>query len=386
MKNNNHFFIILCFIFILSLIHYEASAVENNDGTKKSFSIDSLMRNTEVDLRIDYGFFVHHHYEMRRYPAHFSMFELSLQKQTYGKQLWQTFFNYPTIGVTAFYSNLDNIDIIGNAYALYPFINFPFNKSKINTFGLRFGVGISYLTERFDNIENYQNTSIGNHFNAAISITFEYKRQIAERYKMSVFAGLTHFSNGCSNQPNSGINIVSAGVSATYKLSEPQGYIPRQEINNDIYLKKIKPEFYVGMSFGVKRIEYKQTDNFGVYDLELYILDRITNLSKIGLGLDFVYDATDKIEVVQDYGADADFTFVEMLKPGIGLAYELMMGEASFLFNFGFHPYGLDMSYGRWYQKLGIKANIGKYLYGKIALSTHFGVADFIGFGLGVRL
>ena len=44
------------------------------------------------------------------------------------------------------------------------------------------------------------------------------------------------------------------------------------------------------------------------------------------------------------------------------------------------------MRYGRWYQKLGLKVNFGKYIYGKIALNTHFGVADFIGFGLGARL
>ena len=123
-----------------------------------------------------------------------------------------------------------------------------------------------------------------------------------------------------------------------------------------------------------------------VFNLEFYVLDRISNLSKIGFGLDLVYDATDNIKVIHDYGPDADFTFIEMLKPGIGLAYELMMGEASFLFNFGYHPYGLDMSYGRWYQKLGLKVNMGKYVYGKIALNTHFGVADFIGLGLGIRL
>ena len=62
------------------------------------------------------------------------------------------------------------------------------------------------------------------------------------------------------------------------------------------------------------------------------------------------------------------------------------MGETSFLINFGYHPWGRDMRYGRWYQKLGAKFNFGEHIYGKIALSTHFGVADFIGFGLGVRL
>ncbi len=375
----NYVIYILTFFFLIVFSQNDVVA-----KTDKTLSTDSLMRNVEVDLRFNYAFFIHHHFEMTRFPKHFTMFEVSLQKQTYGKSLWQSYFNYPTVGITAYYSGFGNIDILGKAYAIYPFISFPFNKSKTNTFGFRFGVGLGYLTEKFDHLENYYNTSIGSNFNAAISLTFEYKRQITDKYKMSVFAGLTHFSNGCSNQPNSGINIVNAGISASYMIGEHQDYITREKTKNNY--KKIKPEFYAGMSLGVKRIEYKQDENIGVYNLEVYVMDRISNLSKIGFGFDLVYDATDNIEVKDKYGQDAEFTFTEMLKPGIGLAYELMMGEASFLFNFGYHPYGLDMSYGRWYQKLGLKVNFGNYLYGKIALNTHFGVADFIGFGLGIRL
>lgn len=383
MKKSILISLILSFSLLLSP-NYEASASTKDDGRERTFSIDSLMRNMEVDLRLSYAFFVHHHFEMTGYTKHFPMFELSLQKQTYGKSLWQSYFNYPTIGVTAYYSGFGDVDIFGKAYAVYPFINFPFNKSKTNTFGFRFGVGLGYLTEKFHPTDNYKNTSIGANFNAAISLTFEYERQITDKYKMSVFAGLTHFSNGCSNQPNSGINIVNAGISGSYMIGEPQDYIPREKTKNKF--KKIEPEFYAGISLGVKRIEYRQDENTGVYNLELYVMDRISNLSKIGFGFDLVYDATDNIRVIHDYGPDTDFTFIEMLKPGIGLAYELMMGEASFLFNFGYHPYGLDMSYGRWYQKLGLKVNMGKYVYGKIALNTHFGVADFIGLGLGIRL
>lgn len=380
MKNNFGFLLSIFFLFAFTEQIVAKPQVDEDD----SFSTNSITRNTELDLRINYGFYVHHHFEMSSYTAHFPMFELSLQKQTYGKSMWESYFNYPTIGVTAFYSDLGNIDVIGKAYAIYPFISFPFNKSKINTFGLRFGVGLGYITNKFNHINNYHNISIGSNFNAAISLTFEYKRLISERFKISAFAGLTHFSNGCSNYPNSGINIINAGLGMTYLLNEPQDYIPREK-NNENYLKSLDLEYYLGMSGGIKRIEYKQKENIGVYQMEFYIMDRISNLSKIGIGLDLVYDATDNISIIDDYGYK-DFSFMEMLKPGLGLAYELMMGDASFIFNFGYHPYGLDMSYGRWYQKIGMKVNIGEYVYGKIALNTHFGVADFIGFGLGVRL
>lgn len=384
MKKIKYPFAVLCFFFILSISHYEAFAVDANDG-KKSSRLDSLMKNTEVDLRINYAFFVHHHFEMTGYPKHFPMFELSLQKQTYGNKLWHSYFNYPVVGVTAFYSSLGNSEIIGNAYAIYPFIDFPFNKSKVNIFSFRFGVGAGYITKKFEPLENYHNTSIGSSVNAAINLTFQYQHKLSERFKMSLFAGLTHFSNGCSSYPNSGLNIINAGISTTYLLKEQEDYIPKQKSDNRQY-RKFEPEFYIGMSYGVKRIEYNQKSDFSVYDLEFYAMDRVTNLSKVGIGLDLVSDATDKMTLRDFYGDSNEYSFAQLLKPGVGVVYELMMSEASFLINFGFHPWGRDMRYGRWYQKIGLKVNFGDYIYGKIALNTHFGVADFIGFGLGVRL
>ena len=210
MKKNSLLLVFLCFVFIFN-IHNKAFATSKGEENGKSFSIDSLMKNTEIDIRINYGFFVHHHFEMTGYPAHFPMFELSLQKQTYGKALWQSYFNYPTVGVTAFYSSLGNYDIIGDAYALYPFINFPLNKSKVNFISFRFGVGVGYITKKFDPKDNYHYTSIGSHINAAVNMTFEYHHRISERLKMSLFAGLTHFSNGCSSSPNAGLNIITGG-------------------------------------------------------------------------------------------------------------------------------------------------------------------------------
>lgn len=382
MKNCNIIlFLLLCITFFTS--HENAYALSDSDE-KKSYAIDSLLINSQIEIRTSYAFFIHHHFEMTSYPAHFPMFELSFQKQTYGKQYWQAYFNYPTIGFSAFYSNLGNIDIIGKAYALYPFINFPLNKSKTNTFSFRMGVGLGYLTNKYHPTENFHNTSIGSNVNAAISLTFEYKRYLSERYKISVFAGLTHFSNGSSTEPNNGLNIINAGLSATYLLKDAEEYIPKQYSQQDF--KKIKPEFYIGLSYGTKRILVFQENYTSVFNLEFYILDRISNLSKIGFGLDLVYDATDNIYVKNYYGYNFEPTFLQLLKPGIGLAYELLMGDASFLFNFGYHPYGLDMSYGRWYQKLALKVDVGKYIFGKITLNTHFGAADFIGFGIGVKL
>ena len=79
MKKSILISLILSFIFIFN-IHNEAFATSNRGGNEKSFSVDSLMKNVEVDFRLNYGFFIHHHFEMTAFSADFPMFELSLQK------------------------------------------------------------------------------------------------------------------------------------------------------------------------------------------------------------------------------------------------------------------------------------------------------------------
>ena len=63
MKKSILISLILSFIFIFN-IHNEAFATSNRGGNEKSFSVDSLMKNVEVDFRLNYGFFIHHHFEM----------------------------------------------------------------------------------------------------------------------------------------------------------------------------------------------------------------------------------------------------------------------------------------------------------------------------------
>ena len=111
---------------------------------QKSSPIDSIVKNTELDFRFSHAFIIHHHQEMRIYREHFSMLEFSLQKQTYGRQTWQRYYNYPTIGMTFLYSYIGNHDVFGSAYSIYHFINFPFNKSKINSFNFRNNKLISF--------------------------------------------------------------------------------------------------------------------------------------------------------------------------------------------------------------------------------------------------
>lgn len=366
---------------LLSILICSTQVSVAQEDSKKS-------NNFQIELRTNYGFFIHHHLEMTRFPARFPSFELSFQQATYGKKDWQAYFNYPIIGITAYYSSLGNTDVIGQAVALYPFINFPFNKSKINTVSFRFGVGLGYLTKKYDRHENFQNTSIGSHFNAAISLSLEYRRRIAKRYDIAAFIGLTHFSNGSSRCPNNGINMAQCGLSAACLINEPQEYIPKRLSDNKQYKKwNLKTmSYYFGFSYSFKDIDecigYNKT--FSVYNLYVNIFKQISRLNKIGVGLDLAYDTSDKTALLYD-GISYSNDF-QLIKTGINIAYELMMDNTSFIINMGYHITGKEMDGGKIYQKLSLKQNISKHLFACIGLTTHFARADYIGFGLGFKI
>ena len=384
MKKERLLLIILCFCFIFNL-NKEAFATGKNEGGEKSPFMESFMKNMEVDLRLSYGFYMHHHYEMEGYRAHFPIFELSLQKQTYGTSYWQTCFNYPAVGVTAFYSPMGNIDVLGQAFAIYPYIYFPFLKGNTN-FGIRFGLGLGYLTEHYDHIENPYNICIGSALNAAASISFDISHRFTDRFKMSLFGGLQHFSNGCTSEPNKGTNVLRAGLSAAYMINEPVERIDPSQLTEKRtieYLKEFRPELYAGLSYGYKRIDYNQKDYTTVLDFEVYVMEQLTRLFKIGLGFDLIYDRTN---VLRNIKKGETWTTAQIMNPGAHVVGELVMSKTSFMFVVGKH-FGKYMHTEKNYQRLGLKIDFHKHIYGKVTLTVHqWHIADFLSFGVGFKL
>lgn len=361
---------IISFLFIL-LISNTLSA-NSNDTV--------LVKNFQVEIRASYGFLICHHPEMKYFKAHFPIYEMTLQQATFGRKSWQSKSNYPFVGITFLYSDLGGFKEVGSVYALYPFMAFNCLKSHKNQINLKLGIGLGVLTNHFDAKTNPKNTFIGSYANAAINMTAEYNRFITNRLSLSGFIAFTHFSNGARKAPNKGINIAHAGISAKYFINEPHRYIPKQttEIKRDISIT-------VSLTYSIKDIdEYMGYNrNWPVYTLHVNGLKRFTEISKFGFGVDVFYDKTD-FEVLKFKGISAKP--IEILKPGINIAYEMCFGSTSFMINVGCHITGKEMGEGRIYQKILAIQNITKHVFATCGLITHFGWADNFSFGLGYRI
>lgn len=343
--------------------------------------------NLLLEFRPYIGFIAPHKIELDAITGHFSSFELNLSRVTYGRQLWQQMYAYPRLGVALWYTNFGNNPILGQAYACFPYINYPLLRAPVSTINFRLGIGLAYLTNSFDPIDNYKNLAIGSQINVAVNLLLDYRYQINENLYASLSVGLVHFSNGSIKLPNYGLNIpvISTGLSHRLqhknKTIKRRLYTPPHPYRYDIHRLM---ETNIGCAIGFKDMENILGERFTVYAIWADLLKRISYKSKIGLGFDYSYDPSHKALLKRTNGRSEKKH--RIAKPGINLAYELSMSKVSYLFNLGLYLGGDYTSNGNLYQKLALQYLISPHLFTTISLRTHYGRADYIGWGLGYKL
>lgn len=346
----------------------------------------STVHNLTTELKLEYGLLMSHHLELDAFRSHFPAFELSIQKATFGKHRWESEYAYPLLGLNLWYSGMGGFEELGMAFALYPSINFPIVKDDNNSLNFKIGLGIGYLTNKFDRINNYKNFAIGSHINIAASLYSEYRRKISRRTTLTAGFGLTHFSNGSMKTPNYGLNILMATVGVSTYLSAPNRTLNRKvlpelytwEFDGRKYLS-----FEIATAFAFKNMNQQYGKSYYVFAAFANLMARISYKSKVGIGLDLTHDGSDKMELERRYVIVENNS--QITKLAVNLAYELVMDRMSFLFNVGMYFRGLDRSEGDVFQRFTLKYLVTKNLFANMVLSTHLGKAEYVGFGLGYQ-
>ena len=349
-------------------------------------------RNYEIEARVHYGFMYfqndQYHSALGRYRRHTPAFEFSLHRNTYGEHRWEVLHNYPSIGLTFYYSSFGNDSIsaeLGKVFALYPFINFPFSPNENSRLSFKFGVGLSYLTNKFDPKENFHNYAIGSHIDAAINLSFEYRQRLFNRLHWVTSFGLTHFSNGSTKIPNMGINVLSVATGLSWYLAPPKAQIDKKlRPRNYIFEFDGKQHFVTDYQYtiGFKDIsqEYGTHQYFLVHDLAANFMFQLSEIHRLGLCLELVYDNSDKI-IKPEWDI--------YLKPGLMVTYEILFDRLSFIFNLGMRnnvPLNSKIFGILIYQKMAARYYFTENLFATIAFTTYDIKADFISVGIGYHI
>lgn len=359
----------------------------------------SNYKNYEIETRMHYGYLYfqsdEYHSALGRYSEHAPSYEFSLHRNTYGQHRWEVVHNYPSIGFTFYYSDFgrhEHMDELGQVFALYPFINFPIIHDEDHKLGFKLGVGLSYLTNKFDPKENYHNYAIGSHVNAAINLSFEYRQRITDRLHWVTSFGLTHFSNGSTMTPNMGINIFSGATGFSWYLKKPKELIDKRLLPK-LYLFEFdgKRHFVTDIQYtlGYKDLsqQYGTHSFYFIHDFAANFMFQLSERDRLGVGLEVLKDNSIKA-THPDW--DREYYF---MKVGFLVSYEMMLDRVSFMFNFGrriddFHFTNKTVDkpsplFLRFYEKLAVRYYFFGDLYATLAFTTYDIKADFLSFGIG---
>jgi len=344
--------------------------------------------NLIVGGRYYYGWTLAHHIEMDPFQQHYPAYEISLIKATYGKNLWSQMYGFPWIGISYWYSDLGKTEWLGEAHAVYPFINFPLVYNQKLSFNFRMGVGLAYLTKRYHKTDNYKNLSIGSHINGAVNLLFELRWEPVRKLNLSAGISLVHFSNGTTKTPNYGVNMMGANVGITYRLSRENPYLTKKH-QYKLYPFEFDDKriifFDVTVAGAIKDMQSVLGVGNQYYVLTVFgnVLKPVGFKTKLGLGFDLSYDGSD-IKMLELRGEEPE-SFYKVMRKGINGAFELSFSKASMFFNVGVYIGGQDKSDGDVYEKFSLRYDITDNLFASLILKAHFARADFLAVGIGYK-
>jgi len=272
------------------------------------------------------------------------------------------------------------------------------------------GMGIGYLTKRYDEFGNPRNPAIGSHLNGMMHLGYHldvgpYLNKWG--WKMYAEAGMVHFSNANWRQPNFGVNIpylsigakrilflasnnygkvieirpeVETGInnkSAPWKHIEQIGAIPSRS-----YLRN---QHLLGLRLGRRQIELDQRRTFVNAVLEYNCEFRRALLGpsfRVGSNVFF-----DKSYMYSKFGLKSDaYSLNDFTEVAITAGSHWEYGKWGFIADAGLYLFRPDDTKRRYYEGVGVSYRANQRVYIIARLKAHLSSADYMEWGLSYHL
>ena len=325
----------------------------------------------------------------------FHALTLSYGVQTTGRKEWHHVLNFPYYGVSFYNANFFNSRELGYPTALYGFMGLPITRGRRSTFGYELGFGLTYNWQPYDKYDNPFNIAIGSHRTVYVGANLFYSYDLSKRWELKGGAEFSHFSNGATRKPNSGLNLFSPFVELKYSFRErpelirlePPAYEKHSEIAIQYGMGKMQEEYRSKESEDISTLE-----SFMVMNISAAWLRQTNWKHKFGAGTDLTYNEEGNVKIVYKAGMEPEVTkssaFTDKMSLGLYGTYEFCIDRLSVASYFG--VYALRKKYeeqpSRLYQKFGVKYHFKNDMFIGILVRAHnLSVADFIEWNVGYR-
>lgn len=339
---------------------------------KISFGQDDGLRSYFIEGNYQYGFIWQHNPSLSDViGGNINVFQLNLGKETVGETYWDQLYRYPEWGVGYYFADLGNEKELGNANALFAFVNIPLINGKKFQLRYKLSGGLAYL--------NKGNVAIGSPVNIYIDACLHTKIALGKQLYLVNSFGATHFSNGAIKTPNLGLNLFSYRIGLQYNLENTKA------INKQLELPEIDSKNFISsvFSMGVKEIKDTDGKDFIIVTGAVDYLRRINHKHKIGAGLDVFYDESLFYTMNPDSSLKLDDN--DIMRYGIHISSEVQIYRFVLGVNLGAYLKANYTDDGKIYQRVALRYLISKSLFANVSLKTSKGVAHFVEWGIGYQ-
>ncbi|MHC1774971.1 MAG: acyloxyacyl hydrolase [Lentimicrobium sp.] len=343
---------------------------------------DSLpeIRFNYFGIRIHYGSMIIHSRAIKDIGNAYPLgLELTLGRHSATQKAWDACNCYPKSGIMLGYWDFNKPDILGQGFSATAFIEPVFGIHGRIPYSIRAGTGFIYLTRPYDPVTNPYNFSYSTRISFPLLLGVSGNFRISPRLNMNLGLIYNHISNGGLREPNKGINwpTVSIGLDLL-----PENYrFPDREISDwkPNTSNRMNTTIYV---FGTsKQLNHEELKKYPVLGAEVRLSARVSRLSRLSLGLEVLYDGSDREEIRRDPLINADHK-----KAGLMAGHTFLLGRFNFSQALGVYLYNPYKANDPVFQNYELTYRFGKHLSAGVGIKAHRHVADYLGFRIGYSL
>lgn len=309
---------------------------------------------------------------------------VTFAKQTHGTKEWHRAYNYPDFGGYFLYQKFNN-SFLGENYSVGAMYNFYFLNRNLQ---FKLSQGVAYATSPYDKEDNSKNKAFGSSIVANTNIGLLYKKEnIIDKLGLQAGFLFTHYSNGRTKSPNSGVNTLLFNVGVNYDFdgekSKPVDTV-YEKVN---YKEPIRYNFVV--RGGVNESPIINSGQHPFYHIGFYADKRLGRKSAVQLGTelflteffkDFIYYQS---VAYPEKNIDPNTDYKRI---GVFVGHEFFINRISLEAQVGYYvyePYKHDIPV---YDRVGMKYYFTPKIFGGFTIKTHLFLAEALEFGIGVRL
>ncbi|OIP81732.1 MAG: hypothetical protein AUK44_09420 [Porphyromonadaceae bacterium CG2_30_38_12] len=341
--------------------------------------------------------------------------ELAIEWQTMGEKEWHQYLNFSKVGVGVVGLNLGNPAMLGNLYAVYPYLSFQVFNFNFVKFNIKGGAGASYLTKTFRNtatnleVLNTGNAAIGSHLNVYFEGGGSLVVPIGKGWAAVADLQWNHASNGSFYQPNSGLNMINTMAGISYTPYYKHRYRPIWK-----HSKNVPNVFSMELiaSGGARQWYYKDTKLYPTGSFVAAVYHPVGNALRLGVGIDAFYDGVYDGNHNSTWQRTYIFTdeIKNKMRIGITLRPELVAGKFTAGIHLGLYvlnpiknlepydaaklsalnkpliyPYNIEKEDGWFFSRASLHYALTENVFLALGLKTHLQKAEFIEWGIGYR-